>query len=120
MGYESRLYVGELNNGYFSEIARLDICKMDYKGAFHSLLGKSSSIDKEYVWDDNGNTKITEDCYGERLKKMSLSDIVTSFGQEVEDDTYRRLRPALIFFKTLLEQQEKGLWREIVILHYGY
>ena len=120
MGYESKLYVGDYRNGYFAEIARIDMCKMNYNGPFHKLLSSSEEIDKEYVWADDGNTKITEDRYGEKLRRMSVLSVISSLSEELEVDTYRRLKPALTFLESLLSQQEEGTWDNIIILHFGY
>ena len=119
MGYESRIYIVNKTNlvfdgmVYAEKIAEFNLCKMNYKGSFHSSLDKMRETGC-YIFSDDGNTKITEDCYGDKLKEIGLRPFIKIM--EKEDKGYRRIQPLI----NLLKSFDNESWKNIYILHYGY
>jgi len=125
MSYESRIYVGVVRNGddYFSEIAKFQIGKIDYTGAFHRLIGMSKDVDDLCLYADDGDTEITIDKYGEKLKELPLDDVIKALGKDKE--RYRRIPPVIEFLRVIKVQKEFGVWGyeddvNIKVLHFGY
>lgn len=136
MGYESKLYIvekgirtfknykneeidaGEIINGkkmYYAQlISMFDLCKCyDVSDIMRTYPNTDS-----FIYKDDGNTIMIEDCYGENLKEIPLIDAIEIIESALEKDDYRRYSPCLVCLKMLYEQREN--WREIVVLHYGY
>lgn len=127
MGYESKLYVVEKTgciddfNGkqkrYARVIAMFDMCRIDF---LSDMLREAPETDC-YIYADDGDTPILEDCYGRSLTEVSVDEIVNFLGAAViEGETYRRIYPTLSFLKTISDQQRSGAWKNIVVLHYGH
>lgn len=119
MGYESRLYVVEKGvtkglNGYrYCEvIAVFNLCKV-YEVS--NKMGQYPETDG-FVYASDGNTEITEDCYGAPLKEIPIKDAIQILKAAAENDDYRRYKPCLGLLKSFDESQ----WQDIVVLHYGY
>jgi hypothetical protein len=127
MGYESKLYIVEKFKGslrekdkgkaYVQVIAMFDMCK------FYELSGvltKQPETDC-YFYADDGNTKILEDKYGDPLTESSIELVIEVLEEIVENgEDYRRIFPLLSALKTFKEQKDKGIWKNIAVLHYGY
>ena len=117
MGYESRIYVVEKRERlgkdikkYAQKIAVFDICKFDFGNIFQ----KETDC---YIYADDGNTKILEDCYGDPLKEASIEDVINCL--ETYNSTqehYRRVAPLL----GLLKGFDSSEWDNLAVLHYGY
>lgn len=120
MGYESRLYVVRktgsfgynTNLRYAQKIAVFNLCKVP---TVSEKMRKYKSTDA-FVYADDGNTEITEDCYGEPLREIPLADAITILENAAERDTYWRYRPCIALLKAI-EESRTG---DIVVLHYGY
>lgn len=121
MGYESRLYVVR-KTGYFGyntnlryaqKIAVFNLCKVP---TVSEKMRKYKSTDA-FVYADDGNTEITEDCYGEPLREIPLADAIKilEYAEQTED-YYWRYRPCIAFLKAIKECKQC----DIVVLHYGY
>lgn len=119
MGYESRIYVVsksglglEYGKTYASVIAVFNASK--YAGLPDVFQKKTDC----YIYADDGNTMILEDCYGEELKEAPLADVISFLEGELErGETYCRIKPLL----ALLKSFDPNVWgKNLVCLHYGY
>ena len=125
MGYDSRLYIVEkssifeedIGKFYAQPVAMFDSC-VCYPVS--NVLRNESETDC-YFYGTDGNTKILEDKYGEPLTETALKTVIDILEEEVENgETYRRIFPLLSMLKTFNEQLENGMWKDLVVLHYGY
>lgn len=122
MGYESKIYIAEKtsvagDNGmtYVSVIAMFDMCKI---GDLTNVFQRKTNC---YFYADDGNTKVLEDRYGDALKEATIEDVIYVLEEDVKNgEDYRRIFPLLSALKTIYEQYKNGVWREIVVMHYGY
>lgn len=122
MGYESRLYVVEKSTlkcevdgeemRWGEVVAMFDLCVVY---GWSGEMGRFKDTDA-YIYGSDGNTRITRDGYGERLKEVPLGDAVKILRREAEKDPYRRFKPCI----ALLEAFNEDEWRELVVLHYGH
>ena len=123
MGYESKLYVVRKSKNFYGEdkrygekIAEFDMCKFY---ALSDKLRKQPNTDC-YVYADDGNTRIIEDCYGEELTEATPKFVIDVLEKILADgEDYWRIYPLLAFLKSLVEQK---IWQSenIVVLHYGH
>ena len=122
MGYESKIYIGEKssikdNDGmtYVQVIAMFDMCKM---GNLINVFDRKTDC---YFYADDGNTKVLEDKYGDALTEAEIEDFIYVLEEAVDSgENYRRIFPLLSTLQTIYEQQKDGIWKNIVLLHYGY
>ena len=119
MGYESKIIIvrkGHLTNEdgmrYATKLAEFDLGKV-YGLSDHIRNRPNTDC---YYYADDGNTQITEDRYGERLKEIAVNDLAKMVETAMEYDDYY-LYP--ILFATLKGFERLGEPR-IVCLHYGY
>ena len=118
MGYESRLYVvdkkslmGTETKRWAEVVAVFNMCKF---GAFNGVFQKETDC---FVYADDGNTKITEDKYGDVLTEASIKEVIKYLeGYKENQEHYRRVEPLL----GLLKSFNPSEWEELVVLHYGY
>lgn len=117
MGYESRLYIVKKNKAinYAEVIARYDCCKMGYNSGWRELFNKPF---ESTMYAEDGNAKLEEDDYGDKLKSADFSTVIQWLEKEVKRSDYRRLKPLL----SLLKGFDLSQWRdgEMEIVHYGY
>lgn len=120
MGYESKIYVvnkwhGSEENGkcYAEKIAEL---KMSKCGDFCSVFSKKTDC---FIYQDDGNTPILEDKYGDELKEAAVDDVVDWLKTTISGgEDYRRFKMALALLKSF--QTEQWERENIAVLHYGY
>lgn len=122
MGYESRLYVVEKSKPSYIEndcmvwgevVAVFDLCKCYLVS---DELRKYPNTNA-YIYADDGNTKILEDKYGEKLKEIPVKDTIKIIKKAMKKENYnRRYKPCL----KLLESFNLDEWDDLVVLHYGY
>ena len=123
MGYESRVYVieespyrgvGELPWG--DVIAMFDLCKMNYDlyygKSFPSLFNKERTCE---FYADDGNTLITEDYYGEEVKKADSEEVIKWLKAYFKNgnEWYR----AKAFYATLLSLEKEDV--AYSLYHFG-
>ena len=119
MGYESRLYIVEKsstsvfdNEKRWGEvIAMINMCKMGKD--FVTAICNYPPTDC-YIY--NGDEKITEDCYGDPLLEIPVTDMISILEKLAEKEDYRRLKPAIGLLKGFVLRE----WDNLVVLHYGY
>ena len=127
MGYDSRIYIVEKRQGgvdhygdgkiYSRVIAMFDVCK--FNPLSDALRNKSKT--NCYFFADDGDTRITEDRYGEPLNEASVAETIAILEKIVEKgENYRRIFPLLATLNTIDEQLKNGIWQDVVVLHYGY
>ena len=116
MGYEVKVFVGEVSNTegleekkakYFSPILMVDLCKPG-----DSEIGVLSGIDATtkgaeedglehvYLFGLDGSIEFTEDKYGKRLTAIPLDDVLEALDADADNDDYWRFKLAL---KTLTD-----------------
>lgn len=125
MGYESRLYIvrktffsKEDNKHYGEVIAMFDMCKF-YE--LSDVLCRQPETDC-YIYSDDGNTKILEDCYGDKLREASVLKVIITLRKAIKNGVeYWRIYPLLAALEEIYKEQQKGmLGGDIVVLHFGY
>lgn len=122
MGYESRLYVVEKGRIKYEvegkeyvwadKIAMFNLCKVY---AVSDKMRKAKDTDC-FIYDDDGNTKIVTDCYGDFLREMTIKEAIQILEEAAEKDDYRRYAPCISLLKGFDESQ----WKSLAVLHYGY
>jgi len=124
MGYDCKIYLVnktdvslESDDGLvFSEvIAMFDLCKMDYNGAYHKLV-KEAKPTNCYIYADDGDTKITTDNYGDKLKELPFLELLAALKKD--NTGYRRVMPLIAMLAMF--KIEKDKWPDLTILHYGH
>lgn len=122
MGYESRLYVVEKGNLYDRNINTVwgEVIAMFELSRVYSVSDKLCEYPETnaYIYSDDGNTRIIEDKYGERLREIPIGDAIKIIEEAAEEDhwNYRRWKPVL----GLLKGFKKEEWNKLVVLHYGH
>lgn len=123
MAYESRIYVvskgltidKELGKRWGEKIAMFNMCQCK---SLANLMRSKPATDC-YIYAEDGDTHIIEDCYGKPLTEASCSDVISVLEKEVENgENYRRIFPLLAMLKSF--EEHKDQWGEIAVLHYGY
>lgn len=118
MGYESKIYIVKKSEyfAYNEVIATFDLCKMGYERyggkTFRDLF--TLPLDGD-MYGDDGETLITEDCYGDPVEGAELSDVLKWLRKFNRDDDYWRAK----VFQKLLEQFAKHD-DTLYCYHYGY
>lgn len=123
MGYESKLYIVEKSSLTPDKDGKryADVIAMFNMRKFYELsdvLGEQKETDC-YIFADDGNTKILEDRYDQKLTESSIPFVISILERILQDGKdYRRIYPLLNALKAFDEQKDK--WGDIVVLHYGY
>jgi bisphosphoglycerate-independent phosphoglycerate mutase (AlkP superfamily) len=119
MGYDSRIFVVEKSNGaafekhgkkYAEIIAKVEMCKFP---DLRELFTKETDC---YIYGDDGNTELLEDCYGDPLTEATIEEVIICLEKSEEKEHYRR---ATILLE-LLKSFNMNEWPDIAILHYGH
>ena len=126
MGYESKLFVVEKSTMcelvsedfpapmYWGEvIAMFDLCKLP---DLVSRKLRNYPNTNCYIYADDGNTRITEDCYGDPLAEIPVPDAIRILEEAAEQSYYRRYAPCIQLLKGFNLKQ----WDKLVVLHYGH
>ena len=121
MGYESKLYICEGGRSLTDQngmkfapiIAMLNLSKTGMDEVAEVCY--SSPETKYYIYADDGNTKILEDRYGEKLREVDIDLLISAMSEENRRGYYRRYQMAI----GVLETAKKD-FRNPVVLHFGY
>lgn len=122
MGYESKIYIvdktaikDEDGKYYAQTIAIFNLGKArDISGR----LRKKPATDC-YVYADDGNTRIIEDCYGEPLTECTPEYLTGLLKLAINRDPhYSRYQCILGSLDSIV--RARGHWKNVVCLHYGY
>ena len=122
MGYESKIYIVEKTNYSWDEenemkyarvLAMFDMSKF----YIFSDWFRNKPATKHYIYADDGNTQIIEDCYGDTLKEASVKEVIHQLKKIVNSgEIYYRIFPLLATLKSFESLKNEN----IVVLHYGY
>lgn len=121
MGYESKLLIVQKsryssicdNMFYGNCIAAFKLSKVGDRVHSAIMAYPDSSV---YTYADDGNTVITEDLYGNKLKEIPLKDMINILKEELRLYSYRRFETCL----KMLEAFDSDKWEDVVVLHCGY
>ena len=127
MGYDSRIYVvHKVDQGDFidfysdgrcfaEEIAKFELCKVP---EFRERIRKYPYTDC-YIYADDGDTRIIEDNYGEKLREIPLQDAINIIKECLSTDTnpWWRLEACLSMLEGL---NYPGMDSPLTVLHYGH
>ena len=125
MGYESKLYIvekpknGLVDDGktFVTPIAMYDMCKFPDLAEVLKKQPKTTC----YFYADDGNTQVLVDKYDKELTESPLSFVLDLLIELYEkDDSYRRILPCIKLLEIFKEEQDKGKWQNLLVLHYGH
>jgi hypothetical protein len=106
VGYETKIYVGTIADwapptkvgNYFQVFGMLDC----------SVIGCDLISDEVkaagipcYLYGSDGNTEITEDCYGERCKAVPIASVIEVLKALLKREKYSRARWAYDMLKSM-------------------
>lgn len=109
---------------YFMVYAELDLCKLGYQDdALNRLIKKSHEDAKRfwskefcYFYGTDGNTEITEDCYGEHFWPVPIEDVLAAINESIDPkEPYRRLTWAKALLEVMANDSEK-----LTVLFWGH
>lgn len=118
MGYESRIYIAKRCEyfAYYEVIAEFDLCKMGYDmyngKTFRNLFTLPLEGD---MYMDDGNTLITEDCYGDAVEGAELTDVLDWLNEFNRHNDYWRAKVFADLLHTLNKYDT-----DLILYHYGY
>lgn len=120
MGYEQKLIIvdqhdsitDDSGNSWAEVISILNLCKADIPV---SEFFRESNC---YIYfDGDGNTRVTEDGYGDRLTEcIDVPELLNWLKSQYAKEHYRRYAVAIGLIESCYEQK----WNNLKILHYGY
>lgn len=115
MGYESRLYVVDKHRAanYAQKIAVINMGVMGYNNGWKELFCNLLACD---LYAEDGNTLITEDNYGEKLKSTDIQSVIEWLETKGREMDYRRIEPLIGFLKGF----DPNEWEDLQVVHYGY
>ena len=122
MGYESKLYIvqkhDEFTKPWYEVLATIDLAKMGYDifigRAFRNLFTIPQDGD---MYGDDGNTNITEDCYGDPVEGALIDDVIDWLKEFTANNDYRR---ANVCLDLLLSFRRQPWDAPLLCFHYGY
>lgn len=125
MGYETKLIIGiavdifhDLKEGfYFDKYAEIDLCKMGYDSNIANIPNIFNQGTIPYYYADDGNTQISEDYYGGKLKPIDINIVIKALRKDVKKDDYRRFKWALDLLTSMQKNAEN---EEITVMFYGH
>lgn len=102
---------------YFMVAAQIDLCKPGYNSNILAALRKNEDPSHEYYYyGSDGNTRIVEDCYGDKSDIHSIDEIISALKKDIESDSYRRFKWAL----SLLESMKNNDGGDFKVMWYGH
>jgi hypothetical protein len=129
MGYESRIYIVRRNRQYDPDIDKtwaevLAVFNLGRVTVDYENLVREHPATDLFVYADDGNTRVVEDCCGEPLKEFGLLDMRDILYEEMDrrgvhgySDSMWTLAKGVL---PLLIQKHGFSNGKIVCLHYGY
>lgn len=123
MGYESRIYVvrktktvyaSDDGKHYANVVAMFDMSKCY---PLSDVLRHKPDTDC-YIYADDGNTKIVEDCYGKPLTEATIGEVVKLLEEVMK---YHRYWMYNLLYASLKECEKfNSPINPLVVLHFGY
>jgi hypothetical protein len=120
MGYETKMYVAEVHDdfmdweegrlAYAQVIGMVDLCKTGYYSNTGELIRRQTTKEPVvFFYGTDGNTRVTEDHYGDALGVISIPDMIAAMKADIEADKaagelpYRRFVIALAMLEQIAE-----------------
>lgn len=122
MGYESKIYVIRKHKSIHGDkdwddvIATFDLCKMGYDEINGKWFRRLFTEPVGTMYADDGNTEITEDCYGDAVEGAPVYDVLLWMSKWLETNTYNRAKAFYRMLIAIAEEIDGDLW----CYHYGY
>lgn len=129
MGYESKIYIVRKGRQYDPDIEKswaevLMVFNLGKITPTLERLFRDHPATDCFVYADDGNTRIIEDCYGDPLKEFSLLDMRDILYEEMDRrGLHNYPEPLRVLAKGVLPLliQKYGFGHgEVFCLHYGY
>lgn len=115
MSYESKIVVAKVSKkiNFGSILAELNCSRM---GSFPDAFKTTVMYD---VYIDDHDFPTTNDCYGDYLKDMPISEAIDYLERHADEfKNYRRAHVLLATLKAIAAEEWDG--DEIRVIHYGY
>jgi hypothetical protein len=124
MGYEVKVYVGKVahrvdddHGRWFQMWAMFELCKPGYDSEISKLCGDPNvGYEPVFFYCTDGNTAITVDCYGKRLKAIPIDDALKALETDQGNDGYRRFKIAVDLLKSIKEHAGE----QLSVILYGH
>lgn len=124
MAYETKLIIGERqDDGYVSVIATVDLCAM---GAGHPLAElhreylKDRSERSVYFYGWDGNTRMDEDLYGDRLVGIPIKEAQRELVRAMGLSDYRRNAMGFDVVRSVINTFSEQELSQIVVICWGH
>ena len=119
MGYELKMYLAtkHSHSEYRQVIGTIDLCKLG-RGKLADFIQDSKAESEDvFVYASDGNTRITEDSYGDKLWEVDVEKLLPVMVEANKKEPYRRFNLAIPMMETLLKD-----FKEVtpVAIFYGY
>ncbi len=117
MGYETKLIIGITTSSkhdnvpYFMEYASIDLCKCGNRAKINDI-----KLGHEVFIYDGSENKITEDCYGDKLRAFPIEIALKALKHDVNIDVYRRFKWGYDLLKSMAADKEESL----EVITYGH
>lgn len=99
---------------YFMVMATVDLCKCGHKSNIHKLDRVNKDESHQWFWYEK-NDIVVEDCYGDKMKPVPISDLIEALKLDIANDEYRRFKWALALLESM-----KGDRENITVMLYGH
>ncbi len=96
---------------YFMIAVEIDMCKIGGSHLFKALNKNTSDINEYYWYGYDGNTRISEDRYGDKPEVTSILECITALKKDIkESEHYRRFDWALALLESMKDSDMQVLW----------
>jgi hypothetical protein len=132
MGYETKMYLAESQaeiipgeKRYAKIVGMIDLCKVG-GGEFMSLrekcLDSQAGESTHYFYADDGDTQITEDCYGDPIVELDPEEVLRALKTDNTNEPYRRFEVAIGMLEKFTQYFEGNKEDSIypVVLTFGH
>lgn len=121
MGYETKLLVGKVCKGideagavFFMIYAQVDLSKTGSYSHVSKLAAHHKGNPTVY-WYFDGNTRETEDGYGDKPIPLPIGTVLEALQKDVKTDDYRRFKWAMALLEAMKDDKE-----QLSVLLYGH
>lgn len=124
MGYDLRLHIGEPSYSerdsgtekkptYLMQNSMVELCNVDT--AFFNKLTKLAKESPFGYFYPDGNTKTTQDFYGDKLHFLPAKKVLTLLKQANKKEYYRRYAMAIALLEVVIKD-----FKEVVVMPFGH
>jgi hypothetical protein len=100
------IYTGRKET-WFQIMATIDLSKCGSGSAIHDIDRVNKDESHGWYWyESDGNTRTTEDKYGDQLKPVQLQVVIDALKKDIEKDDYRRFKWALALLESMVDDRE--------------